>query len=255
MCRLIKYYKIGEPEKYFLVYDLSFCKTFVDPLNLFSLPDYDKYHLNKKGLFAEGGSLTLKNLEESYNWGIFPWFAKNSEEIHWYCPRRRYIIFPEKIHVGHSLRNILNKKRYKVTVNKAFKDVIHNCRFVDGRDDHKYAWLSEEIESLFNKLHLKGYAKSVEVWEDKEDGTEELVGGFYGFFHKGVFQGESMFSLRPSASQIALVELCKMGNIEGSKIKFIDTQFITQTFKRLGGEYIPYETYRKIMDSEDEEIK
>lgn len=87
-----------------------------------------------------------------------------------------------------------------------------------------------------------GYAKSIEVWEG-----EELIGGFYGFFYKGVFEGDSMFSLKPSASQIGLINLCHNPFIDGEKIKLIDTQFETATFKRLGGEYITYEKYREIM--------
>lgn len=115
---------------------------------------------------------------------------------------------------------------------------------VNNRDDSQYSWLGETIESLFIELYENGYAKSVEVWEG-----EELVGGFYGFWQNGIFQGESMFSLRPSASQIGLVLLCKNQKIEGNKIKIIDTQFETPTFQRLGAEYISYEKYREIMET------
>lgn len=241
---LLYVYLISDPEKKFLVCDLNNGTTFEDPLILFDMPEYDINGMNEQGLYAIGGKLNIENLLRSYKWGIFPWFPyKECEEPDWYCPRNRFVIFPDRIHVSHSLRNILNKDKYFITVNRSFREVIHNCRMVDGRDDHEQAWLSDTIEKLFIELYELGYAKSVEVWEG-----DKLVGGFYGFWHKGVFQGDSMFSLHPSASQIGLILLCRQGNIEGKKIKFIDTQFETPTFKRLGGEYISYQKYRELMD-------
>lgn len=244
--KLISVSTIEEPEKQFLVCDLADGNTFADPLLLYENPSYDLYNVNEKGLYAIGGELNLENLLSSYKYGIFPWFAfRENEEPYWYCPRQRFVIFPEAIHASHSIRNLLNKGKYRITINKSFREVIHNCRIVNGREEDYYAWLGDRIESLFIHLNEIGFAKSVEVWEE-----ENLIGGFYGFWYKGVFQGESMFSLRPSSSQVGLVLLCRNPYIEGDKIKIIDTQFETPTFKRLGGEYIPYKEYRYIMNKE-----
>ena len=245
LIKLIYVHPLEEPEKRYIVCDLDEGLTFADPLEVFRIPEYDIHDINTQGLYAIGGKIDVPTLVESYQWGIFPWFPyKGYSEPYWYCPRLRYVIFPEKIHISHSLRTLLNKKKYYITINQEFPKVIHNCRKVDGRDEHKDAWLGEEIEERFIELHELGYAKSIEVWEG-----EELVGGFYGFWYNGVFQGDSMFSLRPSASQIGLILLCKEQLIDGMKIKFIDTQFETPTFERLGGEYISYREYREIMDS------
>ena len=243
--KLIWAYPLLEPDKKFMVCDLNEGRTFEDPLVVHKIPWSDIHKVNEQGLFAIGGNLDIDNLLKSYRLGIFPWFPyKECEEAYWYCPRDRYVIFPEKIHVSHSLRTLLNKNKYFITINQAFTDVIHNCRIIDNRDNHEQAWLGDTMESLFIKLHELGYAKSVEVWKD-----DLLVGGFYGFWYNGIFQGESMFSLRPSASQIGLILLCRHQSIEGKKIKFIDTQFKTPTFERLGGEYISYQKYREIMNS------
>lgn len=243
--KLLGMHTINSPEKVFLVCDLYDGGVFADPLTLFRNPLYDIHNVNTQGLYAIGGNLDIETLISSYKWGIFPWFPyKEGYGPEWYCPRQRYVIFPDKIHISHSLRNLLNKRKYVITINKAFRDVIHNCRMVNNRDDSQSSWLGETIESLFIELYENGYAKSVEVWEGKE-----LVGGFYGFWQNGVFQGESMFSLRPSASQIGLVLLCKNQEIEDNKIKIIDTQFENPTFKRLGAEYISYEKYREIMET------
>lgn len=246
--KVIFIYLLTAPDKPFLVCDLSHGCTFADPLYIFADPLCDQYNGNKEGLYAIGGNLDVETLIKSYSWGIFPWFPfREMDEPYWYCPRERYVIFPEKIHVGHSLRTLLNKNKYHITVNRAFREVIHNCRKVDGRDEEDNAWLGENLENIFIKLNELGYAKSVEVWEG-----DELVGGFYGFWRNGVFEGDSMFSLRPSASQIGLILLCRQQSIDGRKIKFIDTQFETPTFKHLGGEYMAYEQYRKALDGEDD---
>ena len=245
--RILLLFDPEHQERLFPVCDLSEGRTFEDPLKLFSLPHYDLYNENEEGLYGIGGQINSDTLEKSYKWGIFPWYSyRDSEVPYWYCPRQRFVIFPDKIHVSHSLRNLLNKGKYHITFNRAFPEVIHNCRMVNGRDNSEGAWLGDEIERSFIELHGRGLAKSVELWEG-----EELVGGFYGFWHKGVFQGDSMFSLRPSASQIALILFCRQTRIEGDKIKFIDTQFENPTFSRLGGEFISYELYRKLMDDED----
>ena len=243
--RLIEAFMMDEPDKTFEVCDLDEGRDFLDPLDLYSVPYYDLYEKNEQGLFAIGGKIDAPTLISAYSFGIFPWYSyKDFEEAYWFCPRERFVIFPERIHVSHSLRNLLNKGKYSISINKAFREVIHNCRMVDDRDCHINAWLGDTIEHLFIELHKRGYAKSVEVWEG-----DELVGGFYGFWYNGVFQGESMFSLRHSASQIGLIMLSRHPYIEGQKIKIIDTQFGTPTFKKLGGEYISYKTYRDIMDA------
>ena len=241
--KLIYVFNQNDPENKYVVCDLDEGSDFADPLHIFNLGLYDAESVNKDGLYAIGGNLDIPTLIKSYKWGIFPWFPYKEQDIpYWYCPQNRFVIFPDKIHVGHSLRNLLNKNRYQITVNKAFHEVIHNCRTVNFRHVDDMSWLGEDMENLFIELYEKGLAKSVEVWED-----DVLVGGFYGFFNNGVFQGESMFSLRPSASQVGLVLLCEAKNIEGVELKLIDTQFETPTFKRLGGEYISYRHYREIM--------
>lgn len=243
--KLIEVFNFSDPDNKFLVCDIDDGRTFADPLILFYIQKDNVPGVNEEGLYAIGGNLDIQTFLKSYEWGIFPWFPyEGSLEPYWYCPRQRFVIFPDKIHISHSLRNILNKHKYSISINKSFRDVIRFCKTVDNRERQNGAWLGDKIENIFIELNELGYAKSIEVWEN-----EELVGGFYGFFRNGVFQGESMFSLHPSASQIGLILLCKLQKIDGKEIKFIDTQFETPTFKRLGGEYISYQLYREIMEN------
>lgn len=243
---IISIFPLAEPMKSFLACDIDEGRDFVDPFELWQMEDYDPYGMNDLGCVAYGGNLEPGTLLKAYKWGIFPWYDFKSEEKFWYCPSERYVIFPDKIHVGHSLRNLMNKTDYRLTINKAFEQVIRNCSIVNNRNEHEGAWLGEEIIEKFLEFNKWGYAKSVELWE-----KDHLVGGFYGVWINGVFQGDSMFSLRPSASQIALVKFCRVGEIDGKPVKFIDTQYKTQMFEHLGGQYISYKDFRNALESED----
>ena len=91
--------------------------------------------------------------------------------------------------------------------------------------------------NAYTELHRQGFAHSVEVW----DRTERLVGGLYGVGTGSVFAGESMFSLVPSASKLALVHLART-IVEGGG-GLIDCQFETPHLKSMGGKFISYEEY------------
>jgi leucyl/phenylalanyl-tRNA--protein transferase len=92
-----------------------------------------------------------------------------------------------------------------------------------------------------------GFAISVEVWEREEGEKDErrLVGGLYGVTIGNGFIGESMFSLVPNASKLALIYLAKMLSSVGCA--FIDCQFETSHLKSMGGRFIPYERYMELL--------
>lgn len=194
------------------------------------------------GLLAIGGNLTKEWLLVAYANGIFPWFSfRDYDAPHWYCPMERFVILPEEIHVSHSMRNMMNKRKYGVTFNHAFKDVIESCSRL--RIDVDGAWLGPDMIEAYMRLHDAGRAASVEVWEG-----DELVGGLYGVRH--VFCGESMFSLRPGASKLALIALARrldeMQKLKGSRF-LIDCQFETPHLRSMGGRHIPYSEYMRIL--------
>lgn len=199
------------------------------------------------GLVAIGGDLSVERLLLAYSNGFFPWYAfKMEHEPHWYCPLNRFVIFPSEIHVSHSMRQFLRQQKYEVTVNKDFEGVINGCSTAQSRNEEDAAWLGPNIIEAFTKLHHLGYASSVEVWEPSDSVQgRRLVGGLYGVTLRKAFFGESMFSLVPNASKLALVYLAKaLENIGGH---FIDCQFETPFFKSMGGRYISYDEYMKIL--------
>ena len=201
-------------------------------------------------LLCYGPELTEESVSLSYEYGIFPWFGYQDADMpRWHAPLDRFVLFPEEIHVSHSMRTLLNSRRYKVSFNKAFPEVIEACRTVDGRDKMDGAWLSNDIKEIYSRLSEKGRAGSVEVW-DTRDG-DRLVGGLYGIItDNGNFIGESMFSRVPSASKVALIALArKMAEESGNK-RLIDLQIETPHLKSMGGRHIGYYDYLSIINPE-----
>lgn len=194
---------------------------------------------NGDGLVAIGGNLSPGVLVEAYLNGVFPWFDFREGTILWYCPYERFVIFPAEIHVSHSTRNLFNKGIYRITFNTAFREVIRHCS--ELRIQEAGAWLGPRMVQAYTRLHDLDLAHSVEVWRE-----EKLVGGLYGVHLNGVFSGESMFSLEPGTSKLALVSLARKMQEEGEKL--IDCQFRTDHLASMGGRFIPYDEYMAILE-------
>lgn len=190
------------------------------------------------GILAVGGKLTLPWLLLAYRNGIFPWFSfRDFDQPHWYCPMERFVIFPNEIHVSHSMRTLINKHRYVVTFDEDFDEVIRQCGAL--REDEDGAWLGPDIIRAYTKLHELGLAHSVEVRDTADD--HRIVGGLYGVIINDVFVGESMFSLTSGASKLALIALARKMEQNGGK--FIDCQIRTPHLESMGGRYITYHQY------------
>ena len=199
------------------------------------------------GLVAIGGDLSVERLVLAYSNGFFPWYAYQMEsEPHWYCPLDRYVIFPHEIHISHSMRQLLKQQKYEVTLNEDFEGVINGCSRAQGRNEESGAWLGPDIIEAFTRLHRRSYAASVEVWEVADNAMgRRLVGGLYGVTLRNAFFGESMFSLVPSASKLALIYLARFMEQHGGRL--IDCQLETPHLRSMGGRFISYEEYMAIV--------
>ena len=198
------------------------------------------------GCIAVGGDLSVDRLLLAYQNGIFPWYAFRYDEPVWFCPMQRFVIFPEEIHVSHSMRTLLNKGRYEMTLNEAFDTVIDTCGNL--RIAEEYAWLGPQMTAAYKELHRQGFAASIEVWEKSADGAnKKFAGGLYGVTIGNTFFGESMCSLVPSASKLALIHLAQTMQKNGGRL--IDCQFHTPHLESMGGRYISYDEYMQIISS------
>ena len=190
------------------------------------------------GLLAVGGDLSVKRLILAYMHGIFPWYDP-SEEILWWCPKERFVIFPKEIVISRSMRKFLRSTDLTIYLNRDFKGTIHQCRL--RWEMHKDGtWISDNMEAAYNHLYDKGYAMSVEVYQ-----RGEMVGGLYGVIIGKCFFGESMFSKVKNASKVALISLAKL--LEQKHGVFIDCQFRTEHLASMGGRYISFDEYTELM--------
>lgn len=195
------------------------------------------------GLLAVGGDLSVRRLLLAYSYGIFPWFSfRDWTQPAWYCPMQRFVIFPDEIHVSHSMRTLMNKNEYRISFNRDFDAVIEGCSAVNDRYNTAGAWLGEEMMAAYRRLHRMGYATSVEVW----NAADELVGGLYGVVMGSCFIGESMFSREPNSSKLALIYLARFMSRVGGKL--IDCQLETSHLKSMGGRFIPYSEYMEMLN-------
>lgn len=200
-------------------------------------------HLGEEdGLVAVGGDLSVDRLLLAYSNGFFPWFSfRDYKEPLWFCPLQRFVIFTNEIHVSHSMQQLLKKNPYRITINKDYEGVMRGCATAQNRNELEGAWLGPDIIKAYTELYRQGFAASVEVWEGSQ-----LVGGLYGVTLGKAFFGESMFSLVPNASKLALIFLARMLEAHGGRL--IDCQFETPHLRTMGGRHIPYEEYMKIIN-------
>lgn len=186
------------------------------------------------GLLAVGGDLSPERLVLAYASGIFPWPAGDMPLL-WHSPDPRWVIEPASLHVPRRLERVLRQRRYEVRWDADFDSVIAACAAVP-RYGQCGTWITPEMRSAYRLLHERGYAHSIESWD--EDG---LAGGLYGVSLGGAFFGESMFTLRPDASKVALVTLVRTLGSRG--FAFLDCQTHTPHVERLGARPWPREEF------------
>ncbi|MGB5461454.1 MAG: leucyl/phenylalanyl-tRNA--protein transferase [Eudoraea sp.] len=206
--------------------------------DLLEFPPAD--NANAEGLLAVGGDLSPERLLLAYKSGIFPWFNDDSL-ILWWSPDPRMVLFPQKIKISKSMRQIMSGTRFTLTRNRCFKEVMEACAEIT-RKGQEGTWITNSMKEAYLRLHELGFARSYEVWEDKE-----LVGGLYGIDLGHVFCGESMFSKATNASKFAFIQLAR--DLEEKNYKLIDCQLYTKHLESLGAEEIPRKEFLKLLQN------
>ena len=184
----------------------------------------------RDGLLAVGGDLSVKRLIFAYRMGIFPWFSEG-DPILWWSPDPRLVLYPNEIKISKTLKKIIKKKTFNVTMDLAFNEVINQC--AQARlQNNQGTWLVKDMIDAYCKLHRSGFAHSVEVWQQGE-----LAGGLYGVSLGKCFFGESMFTRVSNASNVGLVKLSNYLN--ELSFELIDCQVTTEHLIRFGAREIP----------------
>jgi leucyl/phenylalanyl-tRNA---protein transferase len=176
------------------------------------------------GLLAAGGGLGVARLLEAYAHGIFPWFGEG-DPVLWWCPDPRMVLPTDAVHVSRSLHKRLRKHDYRVTMDRAFGEVLAAC--AAPRSNESGTWLVPSMMRAYTRLQEAGVAHSVEVWMD-----DALVGGLYGVALGRMFFGESMFTRRTDGSKIAIVALA--AQLRRWRFPLIDCQMRTSHLAKMG---------------------
>lgn len=200
-------------------------------------PDLEE--ADESGLLAVGGDLSIERLKLAYSRGIFPWYEKGMP-ILWWSPDPRMVLFPDKMIISHSLKQIIKKQQFTVTIDTAFEKVIKNCAKTP-RKGEKGTWITNEMRNAYIRLHEAGFAHSAEAWLE-----DELVGGLYGVAIGKAYFGESMFHHVTNASKVAFYHLVE--KLSHWDFKIIDAQVYTNHLESLGGEMIPRSQYIQILE-------
>ncbi len=190
----------------------------------------DPLHAPPHGLLAIGGDLRPERLVAAYRQGIFPWYGEG-EPILWWSPHPRFVLFPDELKVHKSMRPYFNQRKFGLSYDRAFGEVIRACARTPRRGQQG-TWITDDMIEAYERLHALGIAHSVEVWQGRE-----LAGGLYGVALGRVFFGESMFTHVSNASKFGFISLVRALRQKGFAL--IDCQQETPHLATLGARSIP----------------
>ena len=87
--------------------------------------------------------LSPEKLLAAYAAGIFP-MADEVGETHWLAPDPRAVLEISGLKVSRSLRTVIKRGMFEVTLNRDFDSVIHRCA-----DRPEGTWISDEIKEAY----------------------------------------------------------------------------------------------------------
>jgi leucyl/phenylalanyl-tRNA--protein transferase len=180
-------------------------------------------------------------LLRAYSIGVFPMAdSRHARDIFWVEPKKRGILPLDGFRLSRSLAKTLRSDRFTVTADTAFAKVVASC--AESTPLRPDTWINPSIERAYAELHQRGYAHSIECWQEGR-----LVGGLYGVRLGAAFFGESMFSRVRDASKVALAHL--VARLRFGGFRLLDCQFITSHLASLGAVEIGRDTYVGLLDS------
>ncbi len=176
--------------------------------------------------------LTPDLLIRAYANGVFPMGDDDTGIVRWHAPDPRAHLPLDAFHIPHNLRRRVRRREFSVTADRAFASVIEACA------DRARTWITPRIIRVYTELHERGYAHSVECWQEGD-----LAGGLYGVGLKGAFFGESMFYRVSNASKVALVHLVRQ--LRAGGFTLLDTQYSTEHLERFGVTTVPRSAFEQ----------
>jgi len=173
----------------------------------------------------------VERLREAYSKGCFPWFSAG-QPVLWWSPDPRMVLQVAHFRFHRSLRQWMKAhQNWEIRVDTAFDAVIEHCANAP-RPGQKGTWIVADMVSAYKALHAAGFAHSVETWIDGQ-----LRGGLYCVSIGHAVFGESMFSLVPNGSKIALAALVAF--CKAHQVSMVDCQQNTPHLALMGGGELP----------------
>src|SRR5215831_18966311 len=97
----------------------------------------------EEDVVAVGGDLEPRTLVRAYRRGIFPWPMEGLPLL-WFCPRERAILEIARLHRGRSLARIERQRPFRLTIDRAFRDVVAGCASTP-RPGQRGTWITPGI--------------------------------------------------------------------------------------------------------------
>ncbi len=171
-----------------------------------------------------------RRILEGYQQGLFPMAAREDGRLRFYHTNPRGILPLEAVHVPRRLARRLRQNPFTIRIDSDFAGVVQGC------SERAETWISPDLAEIYTFLHEKGFAHSVEAWQEAR-----LVGGLYGVAIGGAFFGESMFARVDDASKACLLHL--VDHLNERRYRLLDCQMVTEHTRRFGAVWIPESEY------------
>ena len=155
--------------------------------------------------------------------GMFPMSeSRKNKKFFFVDPEFRAVIPIFNFHISKSLLRLVKKKPFKITINKAFPDVVKSCATINRTE----TWINKEIESLFISLH------QMNCPFDRVLAKQPIDRWYIWISNRRSFFAESMFSRVPNGSKVALLNL--VARLWKNRFKVLDVQFLNDHLLQFG---------------------
>jgi leucyl/phenylalanyl-tRNA--protein transferase len=168
---------------------------------------------------------------ELYRHGAFP-MGDRDGKLYLVSPDPRTILPLEAFRVSHGLAEKLRSRRFPITFDEAFTEVVDACA------DRPVTWITPELRAAYLELRRLGRAHSVEAWSQGR-----LAGGVYGLCAGGAFFAESMFHRLTDGGMAAVAAL--VSRLRKKGFELLDVQFMTPHLSRCGAVEVTRAEYLK----------
>lgn len=163
------------------------------------------------------------------------YLSGRGDEVVWNAPKRRGVIPIEDFRVNNQLKRMLKKAPFEIRWDCDFQGVLEGCAEIRP-GVREETWINDSIKQVYRELHERGFAHSVEAWQN-----DKLVGGLFGVALNGFFTTDSLFYRVSNASKVACYHL--MVHLKDRGFVLHDFQILSNLSRSIGCVEIPRDEY------------